>query len=84
MGCAFCATGAAGLTRSLSASEIYDQVLHIRNDFEMRVSSVVFMGQGEPFMNYGNALEALRLPIPLTVLVLAHVILQFLPAVLFQ
>lgn len=61
MGCAFCATGAAGLTRSLSASEIYDQVLHIRNDFEMRVSSVVFMGQGEPFMNYDNALEALRL-----------------------
>lgn len=60
MGCAFCATGAAGLTRSLTASEIYDQVMHVRNDFGIRVSSVVLMGQGEPFMNYDATLEAMR------------------------
>ncbi|MGI6754491.1 MAG: 23S rRNA (adenine(2503)-C(2))-methyltransferase RlmN [Atopobiaceae bacterium] len=60
MGCAFCATGAAGLTRSLSASEIYEQVMHVRDDFNTRVTSVVLMGQGEPFMNYDNTLAALR------------------------
>ena len=60
MGCAFCATGGAGLTRSLTASEIYDQVMHIRDDFDTRVTSVVLMGQGEPFMNYDASLGALR------------------------
>ncbi|WP_321973114.1 23S rRNA (adenine(2503)-C(2))-methyltransferase RlmN [Paratractidigestivibacter sp.] len=60
MGCAFCATGGAGFTRSLTASEIYDQVMHVRDDFNTRVTSVVFMGQGEPFMNYDNTLAALR------------------------
>lgn len=60
MGCAFCATGASGLTRSLSSSEIYQQVVHVRNDFNMRVTSVVMMGQGEPFANYDATLGALR------------------------
>lgn len=60
MGCAFCATGAAGLTRSLTAAEIYEQVLHVRDDFGARVTSVVLMGQGEPFMNYDATLGALR------------------------
>lgn len=60
MGCAFCATGAAGLTRSLSASEIYEQVMHVRDDFGERVTSVVMMGQGEPFANYEATLAALR------------------------
>lgn len=60
MGCAFCATGAAGLTRSLTAAEIYDQVLHVRDDFGTRVTSVVLMGQGEPFMNYDASLAAMR------------------------
>lgn len=60
MGCAFCATGAAGLTRSLTSAEIYDQVMHVRNDFDSRVTSVVLMGQGEPFMNYDATLAAMR------------------------
>lgn len=60
MGCAFCATGAAGLTRSLTASEIYEQVLHIHNDFGTRVTGVVMMGQGEPFANYDATLAAMR------------------------
>ena len=60
MGCAFCATGASGLTRSLTAGEIYDQVAHIRNDFDTRVTGVVMMGQGEPFANYEATLAALR------------------------
>ena len=60
MGCAFCATGASGLTRSLTASEIYEQVMHVRDDFDSRVTSVVLMGQGEPFANYDATLSALR------------------------
>ena len=61
MGCAFCATGRAGLSRSLTAREIADQVGVVRADFGLRVSSVVFMGQGEPFANYDATLAALRI-----------------------
>lgn len=61
MGCVFCATGQGGFTRSLTATEIYDQVLHVSQDFGLRASSVVMMGQGEPFANYDNTLAALRL-----------------------
>ena len=60
MGCAFCATGAAGITRSLTAGEIYEQVAHVRDDFGQRVTSVVMMGQGEPFANYDATMAALR------------------------
>lgn len=60
MRCAFCATGAHGLTRALTAGEIYDQVMHVGEDFVTRVTGVVLMGQGEPFMNYDASLEALR------------------------
>lgn len=60
MGCAFCATGLAGLTRSLTAQEMVDQVLHVGRDFGERPTSVVFMGQGEPFMNFDATVEALR------------------------
>lgn len=61
MNCAFCATGRSGLVRSLTATVIFDQVLHVRNDFGSRVTSVVFMGQGEPFANYDETLKALRM-----------------------
>ena len=60
MGCAFCATGAAGLSRSLTEAEIYEQVQHVRDDFDTRVTSVVLMGQGEPFNNYDASLAAMR------------------------
>lgn len=61
MGCSFCATGLAGLTRSLTAQEMVDQVLHVARDFGERVTSVVFMGQGEPFANFDHTVEALRM-----------------------
>ena len=60
MACAFCATGALGLVRSLTAAEIFAQVTHVSRDFGRRVSSVVLMGQGEPFMNYDATLAAMR------------------------
>ena len=60
MACAFCATGMNGLTRSLTDQEMVDQVLHVARDFGERVTSVVFMGQGEPFANFDNVVSALR------------------------
>lgn len=60
MGCAFCATGRAGFVRNLSSGEMYDQVRLVSDDFGIRVSNVVCMGQGEPFLNYDEVLEALR------------------------
>lgn len=61
MGCVFCATGQGGFTRSLKATEIYDQVIHVSEDFQTRASSVVMMGQGEPFNNYDEVIKALRM-----------------------
>jgi len=60
MGCAFCATGAAGFSRDLGPGEMVDQVLIVAEDFGRRVTNVVAMGQGEPFANYRAALGALR------------------------
>jgi len=61
MGCSFCATGMGGLVRNLSATEIADTVALVARDFGRRVSNVVMMGQGEPFANYDETLEALRI-----------------------
>lgn len=61
MGCAFCATGASGLTRSLHAGEMARQVAGVALDMEARVSNAVAMGQGEPFANYDETLAALRI-----------------------
>jgi 23S rRNA (adenine2503-C2)-methyltransferase len=58
MGCPFCATGQAGLTRSLSTAEIVAQV--VAGERVTRVSNVVFMGMGEPLANYRNVVAAVR------------------------
>ena len=70
MGCPFCATGQAGLTRNLSTAEIVAQVVAgeraIKADAPAhptstsRVSNIVFMGMGEPLANYKNVLGAVR------------------------
>lgn len=60
MGCTFCATGWGGFTRNLHAGEMYDQVRLVGEDFGVRVTNVVAMGQGEPFANYEQTLSALR------------------------
>lgn len=61
MACSFCATGREGLARNLTASEIVQQVALVQNDFGSRVSNVVVMGQGEPFLNYDEVVDALKL-----------------------
>jgi 23S rRNA (adenine2503-C2)-methyltransferase len=60
MACAFCATGLQGFTRNLLPGEILDQILCVQKDFGWRVSNLVAMGQGEPFLNYDHTLAALR------------------------
>ncbi len=68
MACPFCATGQAGLTRSLSAGEIVSQVFAGARAMASgavpggpgRVSNVVFMGMGEPLANYASVLTAVR------------------------
>ena len=61
MACAFCATGREGFTRNLLPGEIVEQVLIAQDDMGTRVTNVVAMGQGEPFLNYDNTLAALRI-----------------------
>jgi 23S rRNA (adenine2503-C2)-methyltransferase len=60
MACDFCATGKGGYKRNLGRHEIVDQVLTVQEDFQQRVSHVVFMGMGEPLLNTDNVLAALR------------------------
>ena len=73
MGCPFCATGQAGLTRNLSTAEIVAQVVagerslqadnpdgNVNPSSTSRVSNVVFMGMGEPLANYKNVIGAVR------------------------
>ena len=61
MACAFCATGQEGFSRNLTPGEIVDQVILVEEDMGVRVTNVVGMGQGEPFLNYDNVLAALRI-----------------------
>jgi 23S rRNA (adenine2503-C2)-methyltransferase len=59
MACGFCETGRLGLARNLEAWEIVEQVLTVRRDGPERpVTGVVFQGQGEPFQNYENVIQA--------------------------
>jgi len=61
-GCVFCASGIGGLQRNLTAAEIIEQAMRIRDlcDAGTRLSNVVFMGLGEPLANYDATLGAIR------------------------
>lgn len=61
MGCRFCASTIGGLERSLTASEMLDQIYRIQSDSGERVSNVVVMGTGEPLDNYDNLLKFIHL-----------------------
>ncbi len=61
--CLFCQTGKLGYRRNLDPSEIIIQVLFFQRYLKARessISNIVFMGMGEPFLNYDNVLEAAR------------------------
>lgn len=61
MGCRFCASTLDGLERSLTASEMLEQIYEITRHIGERVSNVVVMGMGEPLDNYYNLLKFLRM-----------------------
>lgn len=61
MGCSFCESGRLKKVRNLSTSEMVRQILMIEDDIKMRISSVVIMGIGEPFDNYENIMNFIRI-----------------------
>lgn len=61
MGCDFCCTGKMGFIRQLETWEIVDQVMKITGDSMHPVKGVVFMGMGEPFLNYDAVIGAARI-----------------------
>jgi 23S rRNA (adenine2503-C2)-methyltransferase len=61
LGCAFCATGRLGFRRNLAAWEIVDQVVQIQADSPHPVRGVVFMGMGEPLLNYERVMRAAQI-----------------------
>ena len=58
LGCSFCATGKMGFRRNLSVGEIVDQLLTILKTLKVDATNLVFMGMGEPFLNYDNVIKA--------------------------
>ena len=62
LACKFCATGRLKLMRNLSAGEIYDQVVYLKRQAEQRynqsLTNIVYMGMGEPLLNYKNVLAS--------------------------
>jgi len=59
-GCGFCATGAGGYVRDLTAGEIVAQVFSARFTLKSRVDNLVYMGMGEPLDNFNNVVQSLR------------------------
>jgi 23S rRNA (adenine2503-C2)-methyltransferase len=65
LACKFCATGRLKLMRNLTAGEIYDQVLLLNKmadeEYGQRLSNIVFMGMGEPLLNYKNMIDGIHM-----------------------
>ncbi len=63
LSCKFCATGYMDRERNLDAGEIYDQVVTVHNqamdNYDQPLSNIVYMGMGEPLLNYANVLESI-------------------------
>jgi 23S rRNA (adenine2503-C2)-methyltransferase len=57
--CKFCATGTMGFTRNLTAGEIIDQVIQVQKKSEKRITNLVYMGMGEPMLNYDNVMKSI-------------------------
>ncbi|MDN5203520.1 23S rRNA (adenine(2503)-C(2))-methyltransferase RlmN [Fulvivirgaceae bacterium BMA10] len=64
LSCKFCATGYMDRARNLDAAEIYDQVVHIKEqaekNYNVPLSNIVYMGMGEPLLNYTNVLKSIE------------------------
>ncbi|WP_372519431.1 23S rRNA (adenine(2503)-C(2))-methyltransferase RlmN [Candidatus Ruminimicrobiellum ovillum] len=58
--CKFCLSGKTKFVRNLSRGEILEEILHIENDIKERVSGILFMGMGEPMLNYKNLTSVIK------------------------
>lgn len=62
LACKFCATGKLKLLKNLTAGEIVDQVVYLKNQaserYDQNLSNIVYMGMGEPLLNYNNVLKS--------------------------
>ena len=56
--CNFCATASMGFLQNLNANEIIDQVILLSSYTKSKITNVVYMGMGEPFMNYRQVIES--------------------------
>ncbi|MEK7557643.1 MAG: 23S rRNA (adenine(2503)-C(2))-methyltransferase RlmN [Patescibacteria group bacterium] len=64
MGCSFCATGKMGFKRNLTIEEIIEQAVlfaRLLKKENKQINNLVFMGMGEPFLNYDNVLGAIKM-----------------------
>jgi 23S rRNA (adenine2503-C2)-methyltransferase len=61
VGCEFCATGKMGFKKNLQVSEIISQVYAIKKTTGIAPTNIVYMGMGEPFLNYDNMLKSLKI-----------------------
>jgi 23S rRNA (adenine2503-C2)-methyltransferase len=59
--CKFCATGTMGFLRNLTAGEIVDQVIQAQRLAERRITNLVYMGMGEPMLNYDAVMKSIDL-----------------------
>ena len=59
--CNFCATASMGFLQNLNANEIIDQVILLSSYTKSKITNVVYMGMGEPFMNYHQVIESGKL-----------------------
>jgi 23S rRNA (adenine2503-C2)-methyltransferase len=57
--CKFCATGTMGFLRNLTAGEILDQVLQAQRYADRRITNLVYMGMGEPMLNYEEVMKSI-------------------------
>ncbi len=61
LGCKFCATASLKIKRNLETAEIIEQLLQVRRYAKIKISNLVFMGMGEPMLNYDNVMRAVEI-----------------------
>jgi 23S rRNA (adenine2503-C2)-methyltransferase len=63
--CSFCASGKCGFFRDLETSEIIEQVLlvnkFVKKNYNINITNIVFMGMGEPLLNYDNVVKSIKI-----------------------
>jgi 23S rRNA (adenine2503-C2)-methyltransferase len=61
LNCRFCATATMGFLRNLTAGEIVDQILQVKKKVGKRITNLVYMGMGEPLLNYYNVMQSVEI-----------------------